>query len=256
MISDFEPIVHRMDGRTIKVWAVADVHIGARNADVDGFKAFIKRVQADEDSYIVIVGDLMENNTRDSVSDYGYLPPSAQVDLAVELLQPVADRILGVVGGNHEFRTTRATDLDPLYAVCLMLRANGESLAHLYRQNFAFLRIVLERGRVADRYALMLIHGKTANKKRHFAYAVEGVDAIISGHTHDGLVEKPAKLVFTPSNNVRIQPLVSITATSWLPFSDYAARSLCLPKATSCPQYMELEFTGSNSSEGAIKVVW
>lgn len=251
MISDFVPLIHRLDGRTVKVWAVADVHLGARNADVDGFKAFLKRVQADEDSYIVIVGDLLENNTRDSVSDYGYLPPSAQVDLAVELLQPVADRILGVVGGNHEFRTTRATDLDPMHTIMTIMR-----IQDLYRQNFAFVRIVLERGNIRDRYALMLIHGKTANKKRHFSYAVEGVDAIISGHTHDGLVEKPAKLVFTPSNNVRIQPLVSITATSWLPFSDYAARSLCMPKATSCPQYMELEFTGSNSSEGAIKVVW
>lgn len=40
MISDFTPIVHTLEGRTIRVWAVADVHIGAKECDLDGFKAF------------------------------------------------------------------------------------------------------------------------------------------------------------------------------------------------------------------------
>lgn len=30
MLDDFTPIIHQLDGRTIKVWAVADVHIGAK----------------------------------------------------------------------------------------------------------------------------------------------------------------------------------------------------------------------------------
>lgn len=250
MLDDFTPIIHKLDGRTIKVWAVADVHIGAKNADVSGFSEFLKSVESDEDSYIVIVGDMLENNIKDSVSGYGYLPPSAQMDLAAELLEPISDRILGCVGGNHELRS-RNVDLDPLYTVMLMIR-KGE----LYRQNFAMIRVNLERGKTKDHYGLMLFHGKTANKKRHFAYAVEGVDAIISGHTHDGLVEKPARIVFTKSNKIKMQPIVSMTATSWMPFSDYAARSLCMPKSTSDPQCLVLEFTGSNGKQGNIRVNW
>ena len=41
MLDDFTPIIHELPGRTIKVWAVADVHIGARECDMDGFKRFL-----------------------------------------------------------------------------------------------------------------------------------------------------------------------------------------------------------------------
>lgn len=255
MISDFTPIVHKLDGRTIRVWAVADVHIGARECDLAGFEKFLKRIESEEDSYIVLCGDLLNNGLRSpncptDIYDET-MPPHAQIEAAVDLLAPVRDKVLGAVGGNHEARSRKAVDLDPMYAIMLML-GRGE----LYRQNFAFVRVNLERGKTKDHYGLMLVHGKTANKRRQFAYAVEGVDAIVSGHTHDGMVEKPARLVFTKSNNVVVKPLVSLTATSWLDYGGYAAAALYQPKSTSDPQCLEFEFTGSNDRPGSIHVRW
>ena len=253
MHSDFEPIIHRLEGRTIKVWAVADVHIGAPECDLDGFEAFLHKVAKDKDSYIVLVGDVISNGMKDSLTNVyeETMPPSLQIEKAVELLSPVKDKILGAVGGNHEARSRKAVDLDPMYAIMCMM-----GIQHLYRTNFAMLRVILANGNTKSRYALMLIHGKTENKKRQFAYAVEGVDAIVSGHTHNGIVEKPARLVFTSRNNVMVKPLVSLTATSWLTYGGYAAAALYKPAATSCPQYMELPFTASNDIEGQIRVVW
>lgn len=252
MLSDFTPIIHRLPGRTIRIWPIADVHIGARECDLDGFKSFLRRVQACEDDYLVLVGDLLNNATRSSVSDVyeETIPPSAQIEKAVEILYPTKDRILGCVGGNHELRTKKDVDLSPLYAVMLML-GKGE----LYRDNMCFIRVVLG-DKVRDNYTMLLVHGKSANKKRHFAYSVEGVDAVISGHTHDGIVEKPAALVFTNKNNVTVRPIVSVTATSWLTYGGYAARALCLAKATSNPQCLELPWTGSNSTRGQMRVIW
>lgn len=253
MISDFTPIVHKLDGRTIRVWAVADVHIGARECDLDGFEKFIKKVTSEGDSYIVLCGDLISNGIKDSLTNVydEVIPPQSQVDLAVELLRPIFDKILGCVSGNHERRSKKHVDINPMLYICSLLH-----IPEVYRENMAFVRINLERGKTKDHYALLLTHGKTANKRRHFAYAVEGVDAIISGHTHDGLVEKPARIVMTTKSNVIIKPLVSMTATSWLDYGGYAARALYLPKTTSNPQYLELPFTGSNSSTGQIRVVW
>lgn len=253
MIDDFTPIIHRLEGRTIKVWAVADVHIGARECDLEGFERFLKRVSDDDDSYLVICGDLLNNGLKDSLTNVyeEVMPPSVQLDKAVELLLPVKDRILGCVGGNHEARTKKAVDLDPLYAVMLML-GKGE----LYRSNMAFMRVTLGLGKTRDHYALMLVHGKTANKKKQFAYAVEGVDAIISGHTHDGIVEKPARIVFNTQNRVSVKPLISLTATSWLDYGGYAAASLFQPKSTSNPQALILEYTATNTRAGDIRVVW
>ena len=179
------------------------------------------------------------------------MPPSAQVEYAAELLRPVADKILGCVGGNHEARSKKAVDLDPLFMVMTLI-----GIPERYRPNMAFIRVNLERGNTKEHYALLLVHGKTANKKRQFAYAVEGVDAIISGHTHDGLVEKPARLVFTTSNSVTVCPLVSLTATSWLSYGGYAAAGLMQPKVTSSPQALLLEFAGSNNRKGNISVIW
>lgn len=251
MLDDFTPIIHRLPGRTAKVWAVADVHIGARECDLGGFEKFLKKVESEDDSYICIVGDLLNNGIKTSCSDYETLPPSAQVDEAVRLLQPIAGKILGCVGGNHERRTNKAVDLDPMFMVMTLI-----GKPELYRPNMAFVRVILEHGKTKNRYALMLTHGKTANKKRQFAYAVDGVDAVISAHTHDGIVEKPAKLVFNESNKVSIRPFVSLTATSWLSYGGYGASGLFLPKTTSDPQCLVLGWSGSNARNGEMRVSW
>ena len=255
MLDDFTPILHELPGRTIKVWAVADVHIGAREADIDGFAAFLEKVQSDDDSYLVIVGDLLNNATRSSGSDVYQeaMPPHAQVDMAAELLAPVADRILGCVGGNHERRSVKDVDLDPLYQVMCLLRK-----PEVYRAHMAFMRVSLRNigASTHDQYALMLVHGKTENKKRQLARAVEGVDAIVSGHTHNGLVEKPARIVFNSRNKVAVRPLVSLTATSWLRYGGYASAALLPPSATSDPQCLVLEYAGTNKRRGEIRVSW
>lgn len=253
MLSDFAPIMHTLDGRTIKVWAVADVHIGAPECNLQSFAAFLRDVEKDPDSYVTLVGDVCNNGIAGSHSSVyeERLMPHEQIEKAVELLTPIKDRILGSVGGNHEARSRKAVDLDPMYTIMCMLGLN-----HLYRTNFAIMRIILANGTTKDRYALMLVHGKTENKKRQFSYAVEGVDAIISGHTHQGLIERPARLVFTSRNNIVIKPLISLTATSWLSYGGYAAAGLFKPAATSCPQCLELEYTNSNDTVGQIRVVW
>lgn len=251
MISDFVPIIHKLDGRTIRVWAVSDVHIGSRECDLDGFSHFLR--QLGDDDYIVLCGDIVNNGIKDSLTNVyeETMPPSAQIEKATLLLEPVKERILGAVGGNHEARSRKAVDLDPMYTIMLKL-GKGE----LYRTNMAFLRIILGKGTTRNRFALLLVHGKTENKRKQFDVIVEGVDAVIGGHTHDGLVRKPSKIVFTSSNSVLVKPLVSMTATSWLSYGGYAAAGLLQPKVTSDPQYLELEYSASNARDGRMRVVW
>ena len=256
MLSDFTPIIHRLDGRTIKVWAVADVHIGAAECDLDGFKAFLKQVEKDPDAYICLVGDLVNNGLRSSSCPTDIyaetMPPSAQVELAAELLEPVKDKILGCVSGNHEHRTRKSTSIDIAAMIMTLLRK-----PELYRENMAFVRINLERGKTKDHYALLLVHGASANKRKQFDQgAIEGVDAIVGGHVHCGNVGKNMRLVLTQQNTVQVKNIVSLTAVSWLNYGGYGARALYMPKATSCPQALELEFTGTNARDGNIRVVW
>ena len=253
MLDDFTPVLHKLPGRTIKVWAVADVHIGAKEADVDGFERFLRGIERSQDDYLVLCGDVLNNGIRDSVTNVyeETMPPHAQVETAARLLEPVADKILGCVGGNHERRSVKAVDMDPMFQVMTLIRK-----PELYRPNLCFVRVTLAKGNTKDQYALLLVHGKTANKKRWFDLAVEGVDAIIGAHLHDGNVSKPTKLIFTTQNRVVVKPFVSLTATSWLNYGGYAAAGLLLPKATSDPQCLVLEFSNSNNRSGNIRVSW
>jgi len=255
MIDDFVPIVHRLEGRPVKLWAVGDVHIGSKECDIESFRAFLRKVESDPDSYILVVGDILDNCTKDSVGDIydaAIASPMDAIDFTAELFAPVADRILGAVGGNHEFRSAKSTGLDPLYDVFVMLR-----IQEVYRQNFAFLRIILERGGTHDHYAIYLTHGRTANKQRRFAQsAIEGVDAIVAAHTHDGAVNKNSRMVFSNRNVVTMRPFVSLTAASWLNYGGYASRAQCIPTASCDPQALLLDFTGTNGKDGRISVVW
>ena len=259
MLDDFTPIIHNLDGRTIKIWAIADVHIGARECDIEGFTDFLKKIEKDDDSYIVIVGDLLNNCTRSSVSNIfeETMPPSMQINYAVELLSPIADKILGCVGGNHEARSRKDTDLDPLYAVCSMIRrSDGSTLQDIYRPNMAFIRIVLGKGGTKDRYAIMITHGKSATKKKNFSAIIEGVDAAIFAHTHTPDVVRPARIRFNTSNRVSVHSIVSMTACSWLKAGGYSLQNLYVPQAVSLPQALELEYTATNKRNGNIRVIW
>lgn len=253
MLDDFTPIIRRLDGRTIKVWAVADVHIGAKECDLDGFKRFLKAVEADDDSYIVIVGDLISNGLKSSVTNVyeEAMPPSAQIDLAVQLLEPVKHKILGMVSGNHERRSKKDCDIDPLFTIAAILRINDR-----FRQNMAFLRIILERGSTKENYAIMLTHGKTANKKKQFTAICEGIDAAIFAHTHTPDVLMPSRIRFTTSNRIVMHNVVVLTACSWLKSGGYSLSGLYVPQAVSTPQALQLEFNGTNSKKGRVSVIW
>jgi predicted MPP superfamily phosphohydrolase len=253
MLDDFTPIIHELPGRTAKLYAIADVHLGSPECELDEFIQFLAKIKREPDSYICIVGDLLNNATRSSVSNVyaETMPPSAQVDKAVELLAPVADRILGCVGGNHERRSRKEVDLDPLYEVMCLLRK-----PELYRPNMAFVRVRLTNGKSKDSYAIMMTHGKSLAKRNKFVSIVEGIDAAIVAHTHTPDVLMPGRIRFTQKNKVVVHEVVSLTACSWLRPGGYSLSGMYPVQATSRPQCLELEYTGSNNTSGRIRVIW
>ena len=255
MLDDFTPIIHKLDGRTIKVWAIADVHIGAKECDLDGFKAFLKRIENDPDSYVCLVGDICNNGLKSAncpTDIYAEtMNPSSQIELAAELLEPIKDRILGAVGGNHERRTTKAVNVDIMNYIMCLLR-----VPEIYRPNMAFIRVNLERGNTKDHYALMITHGKNQTRKKNFTSIVEGIDAAIFAHTHTPDIVFPSRIRLTQNNNVVMHNVIVMTCCSFLKPGGYSLSELYVPQVISRPQCLILEFTGSNAKQGQISVAW
>ena len=81
--------------------------------------AFCRQIASDQNAYIILGGDLMNNATRSSVSNVfeERIRPRDQKKQLVTLLEPVRDRILCMVSGNHERRSGKDADDDPTYDI-------------------------------------------------------------------------------------------------------------------------------------------
>lgn len=255
MIPDKEPIFRQLPAEDARVYVLGDCHIGASDCDMKGLRHFIDKVAGEDESYLILVGDMLQNSLKSSVGSI-YLdqiaPPSEQKQMAHQLLFQVKDKILCAVGGNHEARSLKDVDDDPLFDVfCTM------GIQSVYRRNMAFLRVKLGDGNPST-FSFLAMHGKSETKQKYFPYAVEGIDIICTGHTHTGKITKPSKLVFTQRGRVVMQDMAHIVGTSWLDYSKcgYAATSQFMPQATGDPACVVLEYTNNHRVGKSFHVEW
>ncbi len=234
---------HFPENKDIIVIPIADVHLGAAEQMEEAWMSFLKMVEKTPNVYLTLGGDLLNNGLKSSVTNVyreRYMPSDAKKMMA-KMLEPVRDRILCAVGGNHERRSIRESDDDPTYDIMAKL-----DIEHLYRENIAFVKIRVGNtesdGNHNPTYMLVVTHGAgggaltggAVNKGERFGYVIDGMDALIMGHTHKPFTTQPGKIKIDPFNNkVSIKPFKVICATSWLEYGGYAAASMMYP-ATHC----------------------
>lgn len=252
MLPDFQMIVHKFPDRPdITIVPLADVHIGSPGCMEEEFIDFLGRVALTPNVYLALGGDLVDNVTRNSVGSVftQRYRPADQKKLIAKLLEPVRDRILVAVQGNHEARSMKDADDCPLYDIMCKL-----DIEHLYRENIAFVKIQMgdnrnQKGSFNPTYVLAVTHGNgggmytggAVNRNERFGYVIDGIDALITGHTHKPVVSSPGKIKVDPrQNTISVVPFKVITATSWLEYGGYAAKKMLLP-ATHTLQTMTLK---------------
>ena len=249
MLSDFEIIQHHFPDRNdITIYPISDVHLGAAEHMTREWELFCQRVVSEPNSYLVLGGDLINNATRNSVSNIfeETMRPREQKKVMVKMLEPMRDKILCAVSGNHE-RRNRDVDNDVTYDIMCKL-----DLEWVYRENIAFVKIQMGRkdgnGVKNPTYVLTVTHGSgggiltggAVNRNERFGYVLDGSDALIVGHTHKPYVTQPSKLKIDAQNNkVSIKPFKVVSTTSWLGYGEYAAQKMLLP-TSHAPQTIKL----------------
>lgn len=242
MLPDFEMIIHKFPEREdIIIIPIADVHLGARECMEREFMRFLDTVRSKPNVYLILGGDLINNATRSSVSNIfeETMRPAEQKKCMAKMLAPVADRILAAVGGNHERRSGKDADDDPMYDI--LCKIDREDI---YRENMAFLKLQFGNskgdGEHNPTYTLVVTHGAGGGmltsgavlRGERFGYAVDGMDALIMGHTHKPFTTVPGKIVIDKYNNrVTVKPFKVINMTSWLDYSGYAMAKMLLPSS-------------------------
>lgn len=246
ILPDFELIQHQfMGGHDITIVPISDVHLGSPECMEQEFISFIDTVVKTPNMYLVLGGDLIDNGTRSSVGSAVFrqtMSPSQQKREMANILAPARDRLLCLLPGNHERRSGKDADDDPVYDIAAKL-----DLEHLYRENIAFVKIQMgrnDRSSGAERptYVIVCLHGTgggiytgtALNRNERFGHVIDGADCLIVGHVHKPFVSQPGKIKIDPFNNkVSIKPFKVISATSWLEYGGYAAQKMLLP-STHC----------------------
>lgn len=249
MKNDFIPVINKMPlsahPNKLTVVPLADAHYGSQEFNETLWHRTVKRIQDDPDCFCVLVGDLIDNGLKNSLTNVyeATCSPRDQKEWLYNELLPIKDKILGAVGGNHERRTMKDADQDPLYDV--MCRLN---IDRVYRQNICFMQVCLtyhaadwqkgEKNRERVRYAFSfaITHGtgggqyigSSANRVQNFGMAIEGIDCLITGHTHKPVTFPVTKLSFNNGAVVRKQFVVAV-ASSFLNYGGYPVQKLMVP---------------------------
>ena len=181
-----KPFQKTFKTKAINIYPFGDIHWGSPNCNQEFARQYIRAVQEDDEAYVVLMGDLMENALIGSLGDVYKQEdgPQLQVQELVELLSPIKEKILFAITGNHEERTAKRADLDPTQVICW-------GLGVPYMRYSCIARFILA-GKAPRSFVCFFHHNKgggetpggkvnTADKLRNI---VPHADAIFSAHTH------------------------------------------------------------------------
>lgn len=259
MLPDFEMIIRKFPREDITIIPIADVHLGARECREQEFISFIGTIAERPNTYIILGGDLISNGLKNSLTNvYEEMSrPMEQKKMMAKILAPIADKIICAVSGNHERRSGKDADDDPTYDI--LAKIDREDV---YRENMAFVKLCFgdsqDGGLRNPVYTLVVTHGAGGGqltsgavlRGERFGYAVDGMDALIIGHTHKPFVTNPGKIVIDKYNNmVSVKPFKVINMTSWLDYGGYSMQKMLLPTAhclhtlTLCGDHKEMVVT-------------
>lgn len=226
----------------------------------DKWIKFSEQILKEPNSYITIGGDMMNNGTRSSVGNIfeETMRPAVQKKWLARELEPLRDKILCAVSGNHEARSRKDADDNPLYDVMCKL-----DIEDRFRENMCFVKIQCGNkngnGLKNPTYTIGVTHGTgggiytgaAVNRNERFGYIIDGLDALIVGHVHKGAITKPQKVVIDKRNNkISFKDFVVISSTSWQQYGGYALNKMLMPASH------DIQIMALYGREKKIEVTW
>ena len=161
--------------------------------------------------FTILNGDLMDAAIKSSIGDtYGAsLQPMQQLEQCVRIFEPIKDKILAVLPGNHEARIYRSDGLDLTQIMC-----NQLGIGDLYSPASALLFIRFGQDRARGHhgrpvlYTIYCVHGSGGgrmeggkiNRLMQLASIVDA-DIYIHSHVHTPAIVRNAFFRTCPGNN-------------------------------------------------------
>lgn len=230
---------------SIELHPMADLHIGDFNCDYKGILERIDYIKRTPNAYCILDGDLMDVAIATSIGDtYGAsIQPMEQLKHCVGLFEPIRDKILAVLSGNHENRVYKADGIDLTELMCSQL-----GIVSKYSSTTALLFIRFGKQSSHNhnrpqRYTAYVTHGsgggrKEGGKVNRLADLASIVDAdiYIHGHTHLPVVFKNSYYRVDPCNStVQMVDKLFVNTAAMLNYGGYGDKQGFKPASKQSP---------------------
>jgi predicted phosphodiesterase len=227
----------------IELHTFADEHIGDQHSDVKRVLQRIEYVKNTPNAYCILNGDIIDNATKTSIGDTytQVFNPMEQLERAVEIFEPIKDKILCITHGNHENRTYKkeGINLSKLLAVQL-------GLGERYTATSAVLFIRLghcKHHHRKQRYTLYVLHGNGGGRKEGAKAirladmaSIVDTDIYIHSHTHLPMIMKQGfHRVDTCNSTVTCVDKLFVNTASNLDYGGYGEAQAFKPSSKDTP---------------------
>lgn len=229
----------------IEIYPMADHHIGDSMCDFKMIMELIEHIRTTPNAYCILGGDLMDTAICSSIGDtYGAnLQPMEQLKMCVKIFEPIKDKILVVLPGNHENRVYKSDGIDMTEVMC-----NQLGIPERYSPTTAllFIRFGKSGKNMPNRrqlYTAYVTHGsgggrKEGGKVNRLADLASIVDAdiYIHSHTHLPVIFREGFFRTSPSNSsvAQVDKLFVNTAAS-LNYGGYGDKAGFKPASKKSP---------------------
>jgi predicted phosphodiesterase len=192
----------------IEIHPLSDLHIGDRNCDYKSILERIEYIKNTPNCYCILDGDLMDMAISSSIGDtYGAsIQPMEQLKHCVRLFEPIKDKILAVLPGNHEHRIYKTDGLDITSLMCSQL-----GIADRYSSTTALVFVRFGKEKKHGRpqlYTIYVTHGSGGGRREGGKInrladlsAIVDADIYVMGHTHLPVTFKEAYFRVSGSNS-------------------------------------------------------
>ena len=229
----------------IEIHPLSDLHIGDSQCDYKLILEKIEYIKNTKNAYCILDGDLMDTAIASSIGDTyaANLQPMEQLKHCVKIFEPIKDKILAVLPGNHENRVYKTDGIDITELMCSQL---GIGTRYSPTTALLFIRFGTSNAHRHHRrqlYTAYVTHGsgggrREGGKVNRLADLASIVDAdiYIHGHTHLPLVFKESFFRSCRSNSsIEMVDKLFVNNSAFLNYGGYGDKAGFKPASKRSP---------------------
>ena len=212
----------------ITIIPLGDLHVGALNCAEEKIRSVVKQIQESPNTYWIGGGDMCDAVLMQDAKrfDPSGLPAwmlhgaaveirdrledmlNAQKGRLFQLLDPIKDKCLGLIEGNHEYSIMKYHNRNFMSEICDHFGV--ENLTDCAFVRFQFTRKLNTKSKSPGAVVSMFIThgnggGRTAGAEPNSLYrlaADKDVDIILRGHSHSYCILPPIPMLGVPTNGM------------------------------------------------------